>query len=188
MGATLLQWWYICIRSVTGLCIFYMEWLSNKYKIDGDESKESKYLYAQNCMGFRQMVLHVKERGIECWDWKTFPSNHHWASYRSWINGVMIISPLQNKETIFPSLPCLNSLPLGDMAVILKVYFSNQTFQNSSLVLAVKLFSYNAQRASLIKNQHWLIAWCRHALIHYVSQCWTRFMSPYGVTSPHWLN
>ena len=148
----------------------------------------SKYLHALNCMNFtRQMVLQVKERVIELWDWKTFPSDHHWASYRSWINGVMIILPLHNKETIFPSLPCLNSLPLWDVAIILKVYFSNQTFQNSSLVLTMKLISYKAHRASLMKNQHLLIAWRRHAWIHFLSQCWTRAMSPYGVTRPHCL-
>ena len=28
-----------------------------------------------------------------------------------------------------------------------------------------------------------VMAWCRQATSHYLSQCWPRFMSPYGVTS-----
>ena len=30
--------------------------------------------------------------------------------------------------------------------------------------------------------------WCRQAPSHYPSQCWPRFMSPYGVTRPQWVN
>ena len=30
-------------------------------------------------------------------------------------------------------------------------------------------------------------AWCRQATSHYLSQCWPRSMSPYGVTRPQWL-
>ena len=32
-----------------------------------------------------------------------------------------------------------------------------------------------------------VIAWCRQATSHYLSQCWPRFMSPYGVTRPQWV-
>ena len=31
-----------------------------------------------------------------------------------------------------------------------------------------------------------VMAWCRQATSHYLSQCWPRFLSPYGVTSPQW--
>ena len=31
-----------------------------------------------------------------------------------------------------------------------------------------------------------VMAWCRQATSHYLSQCWPRFMSPYGVTRPQW--
>ena len=33
-----------------------------------------------------------------------------------------------------------------------------------------------------------VMAWCRQASSHYLSQCWPRFMSPYGVTRPQWVN
>ena len=33
-----------------------------------------------------------------------------------------------------------------------------------------------------------VMAWCRQATIHYLSQCWPRSMSPNGVTRPQWVN
>ena len=33
-----------------------------------------------------------------------------------------------------------------------------------------------------------VMAWCRQATSHYLSQCWPRFISLYGVTSPLWVN
>ena len=32
-----------------------------------------------------------------------------------------------------------------------------------------------------------VMAWCRQATSHYLSQCWPRSLSPYGVTSPQWF-
>ena len=33
-----------------------------------------------------------------------------------------------------------------------------------------------------------VMAWCRQATSHYLSQCWSRSMLPYGVTRPHWVS
>ena len=33
-----------------------------------------------------------------------------------------------------------------------------------------------------------VMAWCRQATSHYLSQCWPRSLSPYGVTRPQWVN
>ena len=33
-----------------------------------------------------------------------------------------------------------------------------------------------------------VMAWCCQATSHYLSQCWSRFMSPYGITRPQWVN
>ena len=33
-----------------------------------------------------------------------------------------------------------------------------------------------------------VMAWCHQATSHYLSQCWPRFLSPYGVTRPQWVN
>ena len=32
------------------------------------------------------------------------------------------------------------------------------------------------------------MAWCRQATSHYLSQCWSRYWLPYGVTRPQWVN
>ena len=32
-----------------------------------------------------------------------------------------------------------------------------------------------------------VMAWCHQATSHYLSQCWSRSMSPNGVTRPHWV-
>ena len=31
-----------------------------------------------------------------------------------------------------------------------------------------------------------VMAWCRQATSHYLSQCWPRSLSPYGITRPQW--
>ena len=33
-----------------------------------------------------------------------------------------------------------------------------------------------------------VMAWCRQATSHNLSQCWPRSLSPYGVTRPQWVN
>ena len=33
-----------------------------------------------------------------------------------------------------------------------------------------------------------VMAWCHQATSHYLSQCWPRSLSPYGVTRPQWIN
>ena len=32
-----------------------------------------------------------------------------------------------------------------------------------------------------------VMAWCRQATSHYLSQCWPRSMSPYAITRPQWV-
>ena len=32
-----------------------------------------------------------------------------------------------------------------------------------------------------------VMAWCRQATSHYLSQCWPRSLPPYGVTMPQWV-
>ena len=33
-----------------------------------------------------------------------------------------------------------------------------------------------------------VMAWCRQATSHYLNQCWPRYLTPYGVTMPQWVN
>ena len=42
----------------------------------------------------------------------------------------------------------------------------------------------NDDKSTLVQ----VMAWCRQATSHYLSQCWPTFMSPYSVTRPQWFN
>ena len=33
-----------------------------------------------------------------------------------------------------------------------------------------------------------VMAWCRQATSHYLSQCWPRSLTPYAITRPQWVN
>ena len=33
-----------------------------------------------------------------------------------------------------------------------------------------------------------ILAWCRQATSHYLSQCWSNYLSPFGVTRAQWAN
>ena len=83
----------------------------------------------------------------------------------------------------------LTHWPLGDLNAILKNVIFN-------LVLLIRIFrsSYdNALRwmpQDLTDDQSTLVqvmAWCCQATSHYLSQCWPRSLSPYGITRPQWV-
>ena len=42
----------------------------------------------------------------------------------------------------------------------------------------------NDEKSTLVQ----VMAWCHQATSHYLSQCWPRSLSPYGVTRPQWVN
>ena len=44
--------------------------------------------------------------------------------------------------------------------------------------------NFNDEKSTLVQ----VMAWCRQATSHYLTQCWPRFLSPYGVTRPQWVN
>ena len=54
----------------------------------------------------------------------------------------------------------------------------------------VKLPSDECQWTLLMMSQHLVqvMAWCHQAPSHYLSQCWPRSMSPYGITRPQCVN
>ena len=42
----------------------------------------------------------------------------------------------------------------------------------------------NEDKSTLVQ----VMAWCRQATSHYLSQCWPRSLQPYGITRPQWVN
>ena len=48
----------------------------------------------------------------------------------------------------------------------------------------VELFEHCDHKSTLVQ----VMAWCRQARSHYLSQCWPKSLSPYDVTRPQWVN
>ena len=84
---------------------------------------------------------------------------------------------------------CLNSLSPGRS----ECYSKNGIF---NLVLLIGIFrsSYDSalrwmpqdltdDKSTLVQ----VMAWCRQATSHYLSQCWLSPLSPYGVARPQWV-
>ena len=51
------------------------------------------------------------------------------------------------------------------------------------LTLRWMSFNLNDDKSTLVQ----VMAWCRQATSHYLSQCWPRSLSPHGVTRPQWV-
>ena len=52
------------------------------------------------------------------------------------------------------------------------------------LALRWRSLDLNDDKSTLVQ----VMAWCRQASIHYLSQWWPRSLSPYGVTRPRWVS
>ena len=52
------------------------------------------------------------------------------------------------------------------------------------IALIWMLMDFTDDQSTLVQ----VMAWCRHATSHYLSQCWPKSLSPYGVTRPQWVN
>ena len=54
---------------------------------------------------------------------------------------------------------------------------------SSELALRWMSLDLTDEKSTLVQ----VMAWCHQATSHYLSQCWPRSLSPYGVTRPQWL-
>ena len=85
--------------------------------------------------------------------------------------------------------PCfivtLTHWPLGDFSLIFKVISMNGGWGISYEVALRRMpLDLTDEKSTLVQ----VMAWCRQATSHYLSQCWPRSMSPNGVTRPQWVN
>ena len=122
---------------------------------------------------------------IMCPQWPAFTLHGHLLSVTVTIthgNGISITDMSQNGA--------VNSLVPGRSK-----YDSKNVIFN--LVLLIGIFRSSHDNAlrwmpwNLTNDKSRLIqvmAWCRQATSHYLSQCWLSSLSPYGVTRPQWVN
>ena len=54
---------------------------------------------------------------------------------------------------------------------------------SSEIALILMSMDFTDDQSTLLQ----VMAWCRQATSHYLSQCWPRSLSPYGVTRPQWV-
>ena len=67
----------------------------------------------------------------------------------------------------------------------------NSHFQSIIFKLVMKLLLGECHRNSLINENSTLVhvmSWYHQATSHYPNQCYSKSMSPYGITRPHWVN
>ena len=78
---------------------------------------------------------------------------------------------------------------LGDVDVILNIMLfklkSRAEFLSISCEIALRWMpqDFTDDKSTLVQ----VMAWCRQATSHYLSQCWHRSLLPYGVTRPLWV-
>ena len=94
-----------------------------------------------------------------------------------------------DERTTLSVEPCLTHWPLGDLDAILKLQFSILFcwLVSSDLLMIMHLYGCHGTSTDDKSTLVQVMAWCRQATSHYLSQCWPSSMSPYGVTRPQWV-
>ena len=95
----------------------------------------------------------------------------------------------------------LTHLPWGDVTILASGRYrsnskrSGYNFQTSYTDLYLGLLLWNCFKVNVteyLPNEKstlvQVMAWCRQATRHYLSQCWPRSVSPYGITRPQWFD
>ena len=84
----------------------------------------------------------------------------------------------------------VNSLAPGRFQINFRSLIFKLTFVNGGWGISYEI-SLRWMPLDLTDDKSTLVhvmAWCRQATSHYLSQCWPRSMSPNGVTRPQWVN
>ena len=83
-----------------------------------------------------------------------------------------------------------NSLAPGRFQCNFRYVIFKLTLVNGGWVISYEIalrwmpLDFTDDKSTLVQ----VMAWCRQATSHYLSQCWPRSLSPYGVTRPQWVN
>ena len=86
--------------------------------------------------------------------------------------------------------PCVNSLAPGRFewnfrhVIFKQILVIDDWGISCEIALTWKPHDLTDDKSTLVQ----VMAWCRQATSHYLSQCWPSSLSPYGVTRPQWVN
>ena len=108
---------------------------------------------------------------VRCWDICRCSDDLIWLPFTQYIPRINSLAPgrfrVNFRWVIFKLILVVNGW--GISCEIALIWISlDHTYDKSTLVQ--------------------VMAWCRQATSHYLSLCWPRSLSPYGVTGPQWVN
>ena len=131
--------------------------------------------------------------------WLTIEKSSVWPFWLSLLHLIHLCHRWHLGSLTFHIIPqlsdavdCLNSLSNGPGRP--GCHFKTAIF---NLLLLIGIFTSSKDNAfrwmpwDLTDDKSTLVqvmAWCHQATSYYLSQCWPRSMSPYGVTRPQWVN
>ena len=123
-----------------------------------------------------------------------YPGGHYWDFYRGALSLSQVSATYKNKapaKEIYGHLiftwvaETLTHWPLGNLNQILdQILVIDGWGIFCEIALIWMSIDFTDHQSTLIQ----VMAWCRQAASHYLSQCWPRSMSPNGVTRPQWVN
>ena len=95
-------------------------------------------------------------------------------------DGVTLATPFSAVNSLAPGRPRCH-FKTAICYLVLLIGFFRSSNDNAPRWMSLDLTD---DKSTLVQ----VMAWCRQATSHYLSQCWPSSMSPYGVTRPQWVN
>ena len=95
-------------------------------------------------------------------------------------DGVTLATPFSAINSLVPGRPRCH-FKTAICYLVLLIGFFRSSNDNAPRWMSLDLTD---DKSTLVQ----VMAWCRQATSHYLSQCWPSSMSPYGVTRPQWVN
>ena len=115
------------------------------------------------------------------------------TGFNIWYVSIVFIPFLSKQQTtsyIYIYLACVNSLTRWEISMEFcldnfQAYVSDWWWRyHLWIVLRWISLDLSDDKSTLVQ----VMAWCRQAPSHYLSHCWPRSLSPYGVIRPQWVN
>ena len=130
-----------------------------------------------------QVIGQVWREVVGCRNWLVMRVPHFIALRRNVV--VKMFHTILHHDDVSLHLVMINSLVPGRFQRNFQIrnFPTNFGISFESVFLWMSLYLID-DKSTLVQ----VMAWCRPATSHYLSQCWPRSLPPYGVTRPQWVN